>query len=86
MTSAFVNHVMYRDDDYWLISNRDGNDPKLYFVKEDPNLERDISEQDIRLTNRLFEMILKDAGGILPKLDTAPHLDFEWYTLYVQKK
>lgn len=86
VTSAFVNYVMYRDDDYWFISDRDNEDSRLYSVKEDPRLERNIASQDKSLTKKLYEVILKDAGGVLPKLDMARHLDFEWYTLYVQKK
>lgn len=85
VTSAFENHVMYRDDNYWFISSRDGSDPKLYLLKEDPLLERNLAVQYPGLVKEIYGKICKDARGTLVKLNLAPELAFKWYSLYVHR-
>ena len=79
VTSALSEYVMYRDDEYWYISNREGKEAQLYAVKEDPNLERNIAEECPEICRKLYRKIVDDAGGSLPKLELPPREAFEWY-------
>jgi len=79
VTSAFANYVFYRDDEYWFISNRNGAESKLYEIKSDPKLEKNIAEDSAELTNLAYQRILDDAGGALPKIEAPPKEAYEWY-------
>ncbi len=79
VTSAFLDYIFYRDDDDWFISNRDGNEAQLYELKSDPKLERNVAEEAPKLTKSIYQKILKDAGGTLPKIETPPAEVYEWY-------
>lgn len=84
VTSAFGNYVMYRDDEYWLISDRGGSNTQLYDLKSDPVLKRNIAGEAIDKVKELFSRIINDAGGRLEPLPTEGKDPYEWYNqLYV---
>jgi len=78
-TSAFADYVFYRDDDYWFISKRNGTESKLYEIKSDPKLEKNIAEESPELTKNAYQKILEDAGGSLPKIKAPPAETYKRY-------
>ncbi|MGC8571576.1 MAG: hypothetical protein ACP5L1_09715, partial [Caldivirga sp.] len=84
VTSAFGNYVMYRDDEYWLISDREGSDAQLFNLKNDPELRRNIAGEAKDKVKELFSRITQDAGGKLEPIPTGTSDPYEWYNnLYV---
>jgi len=79
VTSGFTNYVMYRDDDYWFISNREGKEAQLYNLKEDLELQKNIAQQQPELAETIFQKIIKDAGGFLPKIEPISEEAYRWY-------
>ena len=80
VTSAFANYLMYRDDDYWLITNREGGEAKLYMLKEDPKLEENVAGERPDLVRQLYQRIVEDAGGSIPRIEAPPAIAYEWYS------
>jgi len=70
---------MYRDDEYWFISNREGKEAQLYNLKEDPELQKNIAQQQPELAETIFQKIIKDAGGFLPKIEPISGEAYKWY-------
>ena len=79
VTSAFANYFMYRDDDYWLITDREGGEAQLYILKEDPKLEKNVAKEMPDLVKQLYQKIVEDAGGQIPKLEAPPSTAYDWY-------
>ncbi len=66
-TLGYNNHVLARDGEYAMISRNDGTEAKLYDLKADPRMEKDLAAKHPKVTKRMFdEYVLKDAGGPLP--------------------
>jgi arylsulfatase A-like enzyme len=67
-TLGYDEYVKTRDDDYAMISLNDGSDAKLFDLKSDPNMDKDIAGKHPDVVKRLWnDYVLKDAGGPLPK-------------------
>ena len=86
-TSAFMNYLMYRDDEYWMITDRKGNDVRLYDISNDKKMERDISIQAPDVVRGLYSRIASDAGGTIPEIPAPPESIRNWYEkLYLRLK
>lgn len=79
VTSGFAGYLMYRDDEYWFISNREGEETQLYSLKEDPKLQNNIAQQQPELAEKIFRKIVEDAGGTIPKIEPVGEEAYRWY-------
>ncbi|HET7269667.1 MAG TPA: sulfatase [Rubrobacter sp.] len=67
-TLGYDDHVFTRDEDYAMISRNDGTEAKLYDLREDPGMHKDIAGGRSDVTRRMFDdYVLEDAGGPLPR-------------------
>ncbi|QYJ14478.1 Arylsulfatase [Rubrobacter xylanophilus DSM 9941] len=67
LTAGYHDHAWARDEDYALIVRRDGSEPRLFDLREDPDQTEDVSRDRPEVVKRMFEeYILADAGGPLP--------------------
>ena len=67
-TLGFHDYVWARDDRYAMTSRNDGENPRLYDLEADPEMDRDIAGERPNIVKRMFEeYVLKDAGGPLPR-------------------
>lgn len=63
-TLGYDDHSWARDDDYVLACRSDGESPRLYDIREDPNMDKNIASENPDIVKRMFdEYILNDAGG-----------------------
>jgi arylsulfatase A-like enzyme len=66
-TASYHDHVWARDDRYVLFTNHAKTDAKLFDVKEDPEMRRNVAGARPEVVRHMFDgYILKDAGGSLP--------------------
>jgi arylsulfatase A-like enzyme len=66
-TLGYNNYVWTRDDRYVMFSTNTGEEAKLYDVKEDPGMRKNLAGKQPETVKRMFsEYVLKDAGGPLP--------------------
>ena len=66
-TLGFHEHAWCRDDEYAMFCRHDGTEAKLYDLRTDPKMNRDIAGQHQEIVKRMFdEYVIKDAGGPLP--------------------
>jgi arylsulfatase A-like enzyme len=66
-TLGYNNYVWTRDDRYVMFSTNTGEEAKLYDVKEDPGMRKNLAGKQPETVKRMFsEYVLKDAGGSLP--------------------
>ena len=66
-TLGYHNHAWCRDEHYAMFCRHDGTEPKLYDLRTDPQMNRDIAGQHPNIARRMFEeYVIKDAGGPLP--------------------
>ena len=66
-TLGYNNYVWTRDDRYVMFSTNTGEEAKLYDVKEDPEMRKNLAGKHPETIKRMFdEYVLKDAGGPLP--------------------
>jgi arylsulfatase A-like enzyme len=66
-TFGYNQYVSTRDDEYAMISVNDRSDAKLYDIRNDPGMNRDIAAENQDVIRRIFDdYVLKDAGGPLP--------------------
>jgi arylsulfatase A-like enzyme len=79
VTSGFGYYIMYRDEEYWFISSRDGGEAQLYDLKRDPKLQKNIAGECPELVEKLYRKIVEDAGGSLPKLEPISEEAHRWY-------
>jgi len=79
VTSAFMNYFMYRDDENWLIVDRAGNNAKLYSIKGDPKLEKNIANEQPDVVKDLYARIVAEAGGKIPEMSAPPESALKWY-------
>jgi arylsulfatase A-like enzyme len=69
-TLGYHNHVWARDDRYVMFGPSDGATAKLFDLREDPEMRRDIAAGHSDVVRRMFdEYVLGDAGGPLPDYD-----------------
>ena len=66
-TAGYHDHVWARDENYAMIARNDGADARLYDLREDPGMNRDIAGDHPDVVRRMMEgYLLKEAGGALP--------------------
>jgi arylsulfatase A-like enzyme len=66
-TLGYNDYVWTRDDRHAMISTNTGQEAKLYDVKEDPGMRKNLAAEHPGTVKRMFsEYVLKDAGGPLP--------------------
>jgi arylsulfatase A-like enzyme len=67
-TLGYNTHAWTRDDRYVMFARNDGAEAKLYDLRTDPNMNRDVAGEHPDIVRRMFDdYVLKDAGGPLPK-------------------
>jgi hypothetical protein len=68
--------VWCRADDHVLICHKDGDEPQLFRMKDDPEQRENVAASEPDVVKRLFDLVLDDAGGgpILPNWKVDPML------------
>lgn len=66
VTTGFGPFVMVRDDRYWYNAYLWGDLPKLFDMEVDPELKRDISADNPEIVEKMAELAIKDAKGVIP--------------------
>jgi arylsulfatase A-like enzyme len=67
-TLGYDEYVWTRDESYVMVSRNDGAEARLYDLREDPNMDRDMAGERPDLVRQMFEgYVLEDAGGPLPR-------------------
>ena len=63
-------------DDHVLVCRKDGDEPQLFRMKDDPEQRDNMAASEPEVVKRLYELVLDDAGGgpILPKWKVDPML------------
>jgi arylsulfatase A-like enzyme len=65
-TAGYHEHVFTRDENYAMFARDDGSEAKLFDLKEDPNMNRDIAGTNSDVVKRMWnDYVLRDAGGPL---------------------
>jgi arylsulfatase A-like enzyme len=66
-TLGYHDHAWCRDENFAMFCRHDGTEAKLYDLRTDPLMQRDIAELRPSLVRWMFdEYVIKDAGGPLP--------------------
>jgi arylsulfatase A-like enzyme len=66
-TAGYHDHVWARDESYAMFARSDGSEAKLFNLKEDPRMNKDIAGSNQDVVRRMYRgYVLKDAGGPLP--------------------
>jgi arylsulfatase A-like enzyme len=66
-TLGYNDYVWTRDDEYVMLSTNTGTEAKLYEVRQDPGMHKDLAGGRPETVKRMFDnYVLKDAGGPLP--------------------
>jgi hypothetical protein len=59
--------VFARDDDYAMFSKNDGTEAKLFDLRDDPGMDRDVAAARPGVVTKMRnDYVLEDAGGQLP--------------------
>jgi arylsulfatase A-like enzyme len=65
---GYNTHAWARDEDYVMFARNDGSEAKLFNLRIDPNMDRDIAGSSRAVVNRMWsDYVLADAGGPLPE-------------------
>jgi arylsulfatase A-like enzyme len=63
-TAGYHDHVWARDESYAMFAKSDGSEAKLFDLREDPEMNRDIAASNGDVVRRMWnDYVLKDAGG-----------------------
>jgi hypothetical protein len=66
--NVLLEYVWARDDRYVMFSVNDRSDPRLYDLRSDPDMDKNIAADNPDIVKRMFnKYILEDAGGPLPR-------------------
>ena len=66
-TLGYDGYVRARDERHVMISRNDGTEARLYDLRTDPGMYRNVASANPHVVKRMFdEYVLKDAGGPLP--------------------
>jgi arylsulfatase A-like enzyme len=66
-TLGYNNYVWARDDKYVMFSTNTGTEAKLYDVRQDPGMHKDLARVRPETVKHMFDdYVLIDAGGSLP--------------------
>ena len=61
--------VWARDEKYVMFSVNDRSDPRLYDLRSDPDMDKNVAGDNPDIVKRMFDnYILEDAGGPLPRI------------------
>ncbi len=67
-TLGYGEHVWCRDERYVMFALGDGTNGRLFDLKTDPGMNKDIAGERPDVVRRMFEgYVLEDAGGPLPE-------------------
>ena len=67
-TLGYNNWAWARDENHVMFARNDGTEAKLYDLRTDPKMNRNIASSNQQIINRMWSgYILRDAGGPLPK-------------------
>jgi arylsulfatase A-like enzyme len=67
-TLGYDKYVWTRDESYAMFAKNDGTQARLYDLRADPAMNRDLAGEQPDVVRRMFEgYVLEDAGGPLPK-------------------
>jgi arylsulfatase A-like enzyme len=67
-TLGYDKYVWTRDERYVMVSRNDRREARLYDLREDPDMNRDMAGEHPDVVRRMFEeYVLGDAGGSLPR-------------------
>jgi arylsulfatase A-like enzyme len=65
-TAGYHDHVWARDQDYAMFANANGSEPKLFDLREDPGMKKNLAGSNADVVRQMYEgYVLKDAGGSL---------------------
>ncbi len=68
-TLGYHNYSWTRDENYAMFAYNDGGIPKLYDLRQDPRMDRDIASKRPEVVKKMYEdYIVKDAGGEPPPI------------------
>jgi arylsulfatase A-like enzyme len=63
-TAGYHEHVWARDEDYAMFAKSDGSEARLFDLREDPQMNRDIAASNQDVLKRMWnDYVLEDAGG-----------------------
>jgi arylsulfatase A-like enzyme len=66
-TLGYSEYVWTRDESYAMFGRNDGSEARLYDLRSDPAMDRDVAGERPDLVRQMFEgYVLKDADGPLP--------------------
>ena len=67
-TLGYHDHVFTRDEKYAMMSRNDGTEARLYDLREDSGMYKDVAKDLPDIARRMFDdYVLEDAGGPLPR-------------------
>jgi arylsulfatase A-like enzyme len=67
-TLGYHDHVFSRDEEYAMMSRNDGTEARLYDLREDPGMYKDVAGKLPGVVRRMFDdYVIEDAGGPLPR-------------------
>ncbi len=70
-SASYDNAVLVGDDRHLLLADNQGFVKRLYDAKSDPRQRTDVAGGQPQVAARLWEALLDDAGGTLPRFDTT---------------
>lgn len=78
LTCRYSDYVWYRDDDYWVFCDLDGQNRHIFDLHTDPDCQHNIAGQTDAAQaafDRAWQRILADAGGSLPDYRQQHHTE-----------
>ena len=67
-TLGYHDHSFARDEEYAMFAKNDRSGAKLYDLRNDPGMDRDIAARNAGTVDRMWnDYVLADAGGPLPR-------------------
>jgi arylsulfatase A-like enzyme len=65
-TAAYHDHVWARDQDYAMFAMTNGSEAKLFDLRQDPEMRKNIASSNGEIVKRMYDdYLVKDAGGPL---------------------
>ncbi len=66
-TAGYHDHSWARDKDYAMFAKNDGSEAKLFDVRADPEMNKNLAGSRPEVVNNMWnDYVLKDAGGPIP--------------------
>jgi len=66
-TASYDDSVVAGDGRWLMLADNQGVEKRLYDTRRDPGEQRDVASARPRVVDRLWEAVLDDAGGTLPR-------------------